>query len=113
MEANDLAVTRSFDPATQSMLRMADKKGYETAWDRFEAQKPHCGYGELGICCRHCTTSSAGRCPPRGLLIIASVIEQWERRRLRLQPPSSLRAGFSPPIPACSITFATSINPGG
>lgn len=55
MATNDLAVTRSFDPATQSMLRIADKKGYETAWDRFEAQKPHCGYGELGICCRHCT----------------------------------------------------------
>jgi carbon-monoxide dehydrogenase catalytic subunit len=37
------------------MLRVAEKKGYETAWERFEAQKPHCGYGELGLCCRHCT----------------------------------------------------------
>jgi carbon-monoxide dehydrogenase catalytic subunit len=37
------------------MLRIAEQKGYETAWERFEAQKPHCGYGELGLCCRHCT----------------------------------------------------------
>nr|NIV29758.1 carbon monoxide dehydrogenase [Anaerolineae bacterium] len=50
-----LEVQRSFDPASQYMLRIAEKNGYETAWDRFEAQKPHCGYGELGICCRHCT----------------------------------------------------------
>ena len=50
-----LEVQRSFDPASQYMLRIAEKKGYETAWDRFEAQKPHCGYGELGVCCRHCT----------------------------------------------------------
>ena len=55
MTAKDLAVERSFDPATQYMLRVADRKGYETAWERFEAQKPQCGYGELGLCCRHCT----------------------------------------------------------
>ena len=55
MTAKDLAVQRSFDPATQYMLRVADRKGYETAWERFEAQKPQCGYGELGLCCRHCT----------------------------------------------------------
>jgi anaerobic carbon-monoxide dehydrogenase catalytic subunit len=55
MATEDLAAMRSIDPATQTMLRIADRKGYETAWDRFEAQKPHCGYGELGICCRHCT----------------------------------------------------------
>jgi len=55
MTAKDLAVERSFDPATQYMLRVADRRGYETAWERFEAQKPQCGYGELGLCCRHCT----------------------------------------------------------
>jgi carbon-monoxide dehydrogenase catalytic subunit len=46
---------RSVDPATQYMLRVAERKGYETAWERFEAQQPQCGYGELGVCCRHCT----------------------------------------------------------
>ncbi|MGD9048850.1 MAG: anaerobic carbon-monoxide dehydrogenase catalytic subunit [Anaerolineae bacterium] len=55
MTAEKLEVQRSFDPASQYMLRIAEKQGYETAWDRFEAQKPHCGYGELGVCCRHCT----------------------------------------------------------
>jgi anaerobic carbon-monoxide dehydrogenase catalytic subunit len=55
MEAQDLATQRSFDPASQYMLRIAEKKGYETAWDRLQAQMPQCGYGELGLCCRHCT----------------------------------------------------------
>jgi carbon-monoxide dehydrogenase catalytic subunit len=36
------------------MLRIAEKENLETVWDRFEAQQPQCGYGELGICCRHC-----------------------------------------------------------
>jgi len=48
------AVGRSVDPATQSMLRIAEKQGVETVWDRLEAQQPQCGYGELGLCCRHC-----------------------------------------------------------
>ena len=55
MTNQDLATQRSFDPATQHMLRVAEKKGYQTAWERFEAQQPQCGYGELGVCCRHCT----------------------------------------------------------
>jgi carbon-monoxide dehydrogenase catalytic subunit len=55
MTADKQEVQRTFDPASQYMLRIAEKQGYETAWDRFEAQKPHCGYGELGLCCRHCT----------------------------------------------------------
>ncbi|MGD8398161.1 MAG: anaerobic carbon-monoxide dehydrogenase catalytic subunit [Anaerolineae bacterium] len=55
MTAQEVAEHRSMDTASQYMLRVADKKGYETAWDRFEAQSPHCGYGELGLCCRHCT----------------------------------------------------------
>ena len=55
MSTQDLATQRSLDPATQHMLRVAEKKGYETIWERFEAQQPHCGYGELGVCCRHCT----------------------------------------------------------
>jgi len=55
MKAQERAAQRSFDPASQYMLRVADREGLETAWDRFEAQLPHCGYGELGVCCRHCT----------------------------------------------------------
>jgi len=37
------------------MLRLAAERGYETTWERLEAQQPQCGYGELGVCCRHCT----------------------------------------------------------
>jgi carbon-monoxide dehydrogenase catalytic subunit len=54
MSAKDLATQRSVDPATQHMLRIAEKQGIETAWERFEKQLPQCGYGELGLCCRHC-----------------------------------------------------------
>ncbi len=54
MTKQDRATQRSVDPATQSMLRIAEKQGRETAWDRLEAQLPQCGYGELGVCCRHC-----------------------------------------------------------
>ncbi|MBN2123606.1 MAG: anaerobic carbon-monoxide dehydrogenase catalytic subunit, partial [Deltaproteobacteria bacterium] len=54
MASKDLAIQRSVDPATQSMLRIAEKEGIETAWDRLEKQLPQCGYGELGLCCRHC-----------------------------------------------------------
>ncbi len=50
----DRAVQRSVDPASQSMLRIAEKQGIETVWERLEAQQPQCGYGELGLCCRHC-----------------------------------------------------------
>ncbi len=31
-----------------------EKKSVETIWDRSEQQEPRCGFGELGICCRHC-----------------------------------------------------------
>ena len=51
---NDLSVERSIDPATQYMLRIAEEQNIETVWDRLEAQQPQCGYGELGLCCRHC-----------------------------------------------------------
>ncbi len=54
MTKQDRATQRSVDPATQAMLRVAEKQGRETAWERLEAQLPQCGYGELGVCCRHC-----------------------------------------------------------
>jgi len=54
MEVKDRASERSFDLASQFMLRVAEKLGIETAWDRLEKQQPQCGFGELGICCRNC-----------------------------------------------------------
>lgn len=45
---------RSTDPAVQEMIQKAEKDGIETVWDRFESQEPQCGFGNLGLCCRHC-----------------------------------------------------------
>jgi carbon-monoxide dehydrogenase catalytic subunit len=45
---------RSVDPASQQMLGIAEEQGYSTAWDRWEAMQPQCGFGRLGICCRIC-----------------------------------------------------------
>jgi carbon-monoxide dehydrogenase catalytic subunit len=28
--------------------------GIETVWQRYDAQKPHCGFGVLGLCCKNC-----------------------------------------------------------
>jgi carbon-monoxide dehydrogenase catalytic subunit len=36
------------------MLARAEELGLETAWDRYQAQLPQCGFGELGVCCRNC-----------------------------------------------------------
>ena len=47
-------LSRSIDPATHEMLARAEELGLETAWDRYEAQLPQCGFGELGVCCRNC-----------------------------------------------------------
>jgi carbon-monoxide dehydrogenase catalytic subunit len=63
---------RSIDPATQAMLAVADKEQIETAWDRFEKQQPQCGFGELGVCCRHCNMGPCridpfGEGPTRGV----------------------------------------------
>jgi carbon-monoxide dehydrogenase catalytic subunit len=46
--------SRSIDPATHEMLARAEELGIETAWDRYEAMLPQCGFGELGVCCRNC-----------------------------------------------------------
>jgi carbon-monoxide dehydrogenase catalytic subunit len=54
MEARDKAAERSYDSASQFMLREAEKQGLQTAWDRLEAQQPQCGFGQLGVCCRNC-----------------------------------------------------------
>lgn len=45
----------SIDKATQEMLMKVDESNIETAWVRFEQQKPQCGFGKLGICCRNCS----------------------------------------------------------
>ncbi|GAB7025030.1 anaerobic carbon-monoxide dehydrogenase catalytic subunit [Geotalea toluenoxydans] len=46
---------RSADPAAVEMLRIADREGYATIWERYEKQQPQCSYGQLGTCCRICS----------------------------------------------------------
>ena len=46
--------TRSVDPAAQQMLQRACELGTATAWDRADAMRPQCGFGELGVCCQVC-----------------------------------------------------------
>lgn len=45
---------RSISPDSILMLQAAKAAGVTTAWDRYEAQLPQCGFGETGLCCRHC-----------------------------------------------------------
>ena len=47
--------SRTVDPASRQMLEVTKRKGLETAFDRFDAMEPQCGFGQLGICCRICT----------------------------------------------------------
>ena len=44
----------TLDPAVQQMLAIAKQKNIETIWDRYEQMLPQCGFGETGLCCRHC-----------------------------------------------------------
>ncbi|HJW91415.1 MAG TPA: anaerobic carbon-monoxide dehydrogenase catalytic subunit [Anaerolineales bacterium] len=45
---------RSISPDSIEMLALAQKLGVETVWDRYAEQLPQCGFGETGLCCRHC-----------------------------------------------------------
>jgi len=45
---------RSTDKGTLHALENAKRLGIKTVWDRYQAQLPQCGFGESGLCCRHC-----------------------------------------------------------
>jgi len=47
-------LNKTIDPAAGQLIGKAKKDQVETVWDRFEAQQPQCGFGLLGLCCRHC-----------------------------------------------------------
>jgi len=44
----------SDDVAATHMLEVAEASGIETAWSRYKAQQPQCGFGTTGLCCRIC-----------------------------------------------------------
>ena len=43
------------DKATQELFKKAQQESLQTVWDRYEEQQPQCGFGTLGLCCRHCS----------------------------------------------------------
>ncbi|MGE5342546.1 MAG: anaerobic carbon-monoxide dehydrogenase catalytic subunit [Candidatus Omnitrophota bacterium] len=45
---------KSVDNSVNEMIETFSRNGTESAWDRSVQQEPRCGFGELGICCRHC-----------------------------------------------------------
>ncbi|MEE9500096.1 MAG: carbon monoxide dehydrogenase, partial [Candidatus Omnitrophota bacterium] len=45
---------RSYDPASQKMIKKAQDEDIKITWDRYDAMQPQCGFGELGICCKIC-----------------------------------------------------------
>ncbi len=50
--------SKSLDPAVRQMIVKAKDKGITTVWDRYEAMTPQCGFGDTGLCCRHCLQGS-------------------------------------------------------
>ncbi|NOX34748.1 MAG: anaerobic carbon-monoxide dehydrogenase catalytic subunit [Deltaproteobacteria bacterium] len=42
------------DPAVMQMIAKAKEKNIPTVWNRYEQMLPQCGFGETGLCCRHC-----------------------------------------------------------
>ena len=42
------------DPAVREMLLRMEQLGIDTAFDRFDQQKPQCNFGLAGICCKIC-----------------------------------------------------------
>jgi carbon-monoxide dehydrogenase catalytic subunit len=57
---------RSISIDSIQLLETAKAEGVTTAWDRYEAQLPQCGFGETGLCCRHCLQGPC-RIDPFGL----------------------------------------------
>jgi len=47
-------IERSYDAASQKMIKKADEENVKIAWDRYDAMQPQCGFGELGLCCKVC-----------------------------------------------------------
>ncbi|MCL6478214.1 MAG: anaerobic carbon-monoxide dehydrogenase catalytic subunit [Peptococcaceae bacterium] len=45
---------KSHDAAVRMLLETARGREVETIWDRHDSQEPRCGFGETGLCCRHC-----------------------------------------------------------
>ncbi|MFQ5687150.1 MAG: anaerobic carbon-monoxide dehydrogenase catalytic subunit [Candidatus Scalindua sp.] len=68
-------MTRRFEGADQEsldLLKRMKESGIESSFDRYDAQQPQCGYGKIGLCCRHCQMGPCnvdpfGRGPQKGV----------------------------------------------
>lgn len=47
-------IDKTPDPAVKEMILQLDKLGCDTAFDRFDKQKPQCTFGLAGVCCKIC-----------------------------------------------------------
>ncbi len=73
------------DPAVRAMLGHMKDAGLSTIFDRFDSQKPHCGFGLSGVCCRVChmgpckitETRPRGTCGADVDVIVARNILRW------------------------------------
>jgi len=78
-------LSRTPDPAVREMLQHMEQVGIDTPFDRFDAQKPHCGFGLNGTCCKNChmgpckitPKSPKGVCGADAHLIVARNILRW------------------------------------
>ncbi|NTU58768.1 MAG: anaerobic carbon-monoxide dehydrogenase catalytic subunit [Chlorobiaceae bacterium] len=78
-------IERTPDTSVREMLIHMEKMGIETAFDRFDAQKPLCGFGLDGTCCKNChmgpckvtQKSPRGVCGADAHLIVARNILRW------------------------------------
>jgi len=46
--------SKTIDKAVVEMIAKAEDENVTTVWDRLEAMEPQCGFGDTGLCCRHC-----------------------------------------------------------
>lgn len=42
------------DQVSLDVLKIMKERGLESTFDRYEQQQPQCGFGSIGLCCRHC-----------------------------------------------------------
>ncbi len=78
-------LARTPDKSVREMLRHMEEIGIESAFDRFDAQKPLCGFGLEGTCCKNChigpcritAKSPRGVCGADEHLIVARNILRW------------------------------------
>ena len=62
-------IEKTPDPAVRQMLIRMQQLGIDTAFDRFDAQKPQCNFGLAGVCCKICNMGPCRITPkaPKGV----------------------------------------------